>query len=170
MYNKTDLRIWAKSIRKTLDMDKISNNAVRLIRENSLYKKAENILIFYPMKYEVNLLELLEDNKNFYLPKVCEKRLLICPFKSGDKLEKSDFNILEPCSISVNPNILNLIILPALMADEAGYRLGYGKGFYDRFLGENPDIKTILPTPKELFVTSLVHDDFDKRADIIIKC
>ena len=122
------------------------------------------------MKYEVNLLELLEDNKNFYLPKVCEKRLLICPFKSGDKLEKSDFNILEPCSISVNPNILNLIILPALMADEAGYRLGYGKGFYDRFLGENPDIKTILPTPKELFVTSLVHDDFDKRADIIIKC
>ena len=46
MYNKTDLRIWAKSIRKTLDMDKISNNAVRLIRENSLYKKAENILIF----------------------------------------------------------------------------------------------------------------------------
>ena len=170
MYNKTDLRIWAKSIRKTLDMDKISNNAVRLIRENSLYKKAENILIFYPMKYEVNLLELLEDNKNFYLPKVCEKRLLICPFKSGGKLEKSDFNILEPCSISVNPNILNLIILPALMADEAGYRLGYGKGFYDRFLGENPDIKTILPTPKELFVTSLVHDDFDKRADIIIKC
>lgn len=170
MYNKTDLRIWAKSIRKTLDMDKISNNAVRLIRENSLYKKAENILIFYPMKYEVNLLELLEDNKNFYLPKVCEKRLLICPFKSGDKLEKSDFNILEPCSIPVNPNILNLIILPALMADEAGYRLGYGKGFYDRFLGENPDIKTILPIPKELFVTSLVHDDFDKRADIIIKC
>lgn len=170
MYNKTDLRIWAKSIRKTLDMDKISNNAVRLIRENSLYKKAENILIFYPMKYEVNLLELLEDNKNFYLPKVCEKRLLICPFKSGGKLEKSDFNILEPCSISVNPNILNLIILPALMADEAGYRLGYGKGFYDRFLGENPDIKTILPIPKELFVTSLVHDDFDKRADIIIKC
>lgn len=170
MYNKTDLRIWAKSIRKTLDMDTISNNAVRLIRENSLYKKAENILIFYPMKYEVNLLELLEDNKNFYLPKVCEKRLLICPFKSGDKLEKSDFNILEPCSISVNPNILNLIILPALMADEAGYRLGYGKGFYDRFLGENPDIKTILPIPKELFVTSLVHDDFDKTADIIIKC
>ncbi len=170
MYNKTDLRIWAKSIRKTLDMDKISNNAVRLIRENSLYKKAENILIFYPMKYEVNLLELLEDNKNFYLPKVCEKRLLICPFKSGDKLEKSDFNILEPCSIPVNPNILNLIILPALMADEAGYRLGYGKGFYDRFLGENPDIKTILPIPKELFVTSLVHDDFDKTADIIIKC
>ena len=170
MYNKTDLRIWAKSIRKTLDMDKISNNAVRLIRENSLYKKAENILIFYPMKYEVNLLELLEDNKNFYLPKVCEKRLLICPFKSGDKLEKSDLNILEPCSISVNPNILNLIILPALMADEAGYRLGYGKGFYDRFLGENPDIKTILPIPKELFVTSLVHDDFDKTADIIIKC
>lgn len=170
MYNKTDLRIWAKSIRKTLDMDKISNNAVRLIRENSLYKKAENILIFYPMKYEVNLLELLEDNKNFYLPKVCEKRLLICPFKSGGKLEKSDFNILEPCSISVNPNILNLIILPALMADEAGYRLGYGKGFYDRFLGENPDIKTILPIPKELFVTSLVHDDFDKTADIIIKC
>ena len=170
MYNKTDLRIWAKSIRKTLDMDKISNNAVRLIRENSLYKKAENILIFYPMKYEVNLLELLEDNKNFYLPKVCEKRLLICPFKSGDKLEKSDFNILEPCSIPVNPNILNLIILPALMADEAGYRLGYGKGFYDRFLGENPDIKTILPIPKELFVTSLVHDDFDKTADMIIKC
>ena len=71
MDNKTDLRLRAKSIRKTLDIARLSENASEKIRQTELYKNVKNVLIFYPMRYEINLLELLKDNKNFYLPKVC---------------------------------------------------------------------------------------------------
>ena len=54
------------------------------------------------------------------------------------------------------------------MADEKGYRLGYGGGFYDRFLAENPNIKTITVVFKELFVKNLPHEEFDIKIEEII--
>lgn len=161
MDNKISLRFKAKNIRKNLDISKISASIVSKIRLCEEYKCAKNILLFYPMKYEISLLDLLNDSKNFYLPRVCDKKLLICPFKSGDKLEKSGFQICEPCSEPINPKLLDLIFVPALMVDKKGSRLGYGGGFYDRFLAEYPDIKTIVPIAKELFVDKLPVDVFD---------
>lgn len=168
MDSKIDLRIKAKSIRKYLNISKISSLAVSKIRDVDIYKEARNVLIFYPMRYEIDLLALLDDNKNFYLPKVCGQNIFICPFKRGDKLEKSCFNVNEPCTSPVDPNVLDLIIVPALMVDKRGFRLGYGGGFYDRFLSDNPLIKTIAPIPKELFVEELPVENFDRKIDYIL--
>lgn len=168
MDSKIDLRNIAKEIRKTLDIDVISCEAAAKIRELEVYKNARNVLIFYPMKYEINVLELLNDDKNFYLPRVCDKLLSVCPFKKGDKLIKSDFNVCEPCSNAIPPETLDLIIVPALMADKNNYRLGYGGGFYDRFLAEYPEIPTILPIAKKLCIEDLPHENFDVKIDEII--
>lgn len=168
MDSKINLRAKAKDIRKTLDIPNISSLAVERIRQTKEYKAALNVLIFYPLKYEINLLELLEDNKNFYLPKVAGKDMFACPFKKGDALVKSNFNINEPCSNPVDSSLIDLAVLPALMADKDGVRLGYGGGFYDRFLSQNPNIKTILPIPKELYIDKLPHEEFDIKSDIII--
>ena len=59
MDSKTDLRIKAKRIRKILDIDTLSLSAVSKIRENYVYKQSQNVLLFYPLKYEINLLDLL---------------------------------------------------------------------------------------------------------------
>ena len=59
MDNKTDLRIWAKSIRKTLDLASVSSVIAGKIRKHEFYKNARNVMIFYPAKYEINLLSLL---------------------------------------------------------------------------------------------------------------
>lgn len=169
MDSKIDLRIKAKRIRKSLDISKISSLAIFKIRKSDVYKSAKNVLIFYPMRYEINLLDLLDDDKNFYLPKVCGQKLFICPFKKGDKLEKSAcFNVNEPCTEPVDPNKLDLIIVPALMVDKYGNRLGYGGGFYDRFLEEYSTIRTLVPIPKELFVDNLPIEKFDRKIDIVI--
>lgn len=170
MDNKTSLRISAKSIRKTLDITELSRIAVVKIRKLDIYKQAKNVLIFYPMKFEINLLGLLNDDKNFYLPRVCGENLSICPFKLGDELIKSDFNVCEPCSNPIDPKLLDLIIVPALMADKNGYRLGYGGGFYDRFLEKNSKIPTLLPIAKELLVDVLPHEDFDIKIDYVLTC
>lgn len=170
MDSKINLRYNAKKIRKSLDISQMSKKAVSMIRECEVYQNAHKVLIFYPMKYEINLLELLNDSKKFYLPRVCGDDLKICPFSAEDKLIKSNFNVCEPCSKPVNPECLDLIIVPALMADRFGYRLGYGGGFYDRFLAKYPQIPTFLPIAKELYVDELPHEQFDIKVDEIIKC
>jgi 5-formyltetrahydrofolate cyclo-ligase len=64
--------------------------------------------------------------------------------------------------------MLDLALVPALMADAENFRLGYGGGFYDRFLAKNPHIKTIVVVAKELFVQSLPHDEFDISVDEVL--
>lgn len=167
MENKTDLRIWAKSLRKTLPLDAISTKIVRKIKKHPEFQNAKNVLLYFPSKYEINLLALLEEDKNFFLPKVNGKELLICPFKKGDILEVSSFNIKEPCSNSVNPICLDLAIVPALAADKNCFRLGYGGGFYDRFLTQYK-IKTITPVAYQLLIEKLPIEKFDVPVDFVV--
>lgn len=168
MTDKIELRKKAKNIRKNLDMKKISADLCNLVRQNKIYIDAKNVMLFYPTEFEVNLRELFDDNKNFYLPRIDNENLLVCPYCK--ELKKSSFGICEPCSNPVSPDILDLVIVPALMCDENGYRLGYGGGFYDRFIKKyGKNFKTICPIPKELFTRNLPHDEFDQKVDEIIR-
>ena len=123
-------------------------------------------MIYYPKDGEINLLDLLNDKKTFYLPRVNNKYLDICPYKIGDKLKMSEFNVLEPVNNSVKCEELDLVIVPSLMADSLNFRLGYGGGYYDRFLCDS--FKTLTVIPKELFIEKLPTDKFDKKIDQII--
>ena len=167
MENKTDLRLRAKSIRKTLDIPDISIKIASKIRELQQYKHAKNVMLYYPMKYELNLLPLLEDDKNFYLPAVYGENLLVCPYKNGDSLKTSVFGTKEPSTEPVLPEILDLVIVPALAADKNNFRLGYGGGFYDRFLARNK-IYSIAPVPAELFINHIPAEKFDIPVDIVV--
>lgn len=167
MENKTCLRIWAKSLRKTLDTDKISNAIVKKIRSLEIYRTAKNVMIFYPLQFEINLLPLLEDSKNFYLPKVDGENLLVCPFKIGERLVKSEFNVSEPLSVPVSSDIPEVVFVPALAVDKNNFRLGYGGGFYDRFL-ESSKAYSIVPVSEKLIVEKLPVDEFDIPVDCVI--
>ena len=169
MEDKIDLRIRAKYIRKQLDIPKLSSCAVKLVRENETYLQAKNVMLYYPTKYEIDLLALLDDDKNFYLPKVSGKDLLVCPFKRNEKVVLSSLKIKEPCSLPSNPEILDLIIVPALMIDKNGYRLGYGGGYYDRFFAQNDlRAKKIVPISEKFICKNLVHEKFDLPCDGIV--
>jgi len=169
MQDKKALRKLAKEIRSSLDIKTISEGIVKRIKECELYKDSQNVMIFYPLGHEVNLLGLLNDKKNFYLPKVDGENLLVCPYKSGDKLTISSFKTEEPITEPVSPEILDLIFVPALMVDNHNHRLGYGGGFYDKFLAKNAlNSKKIVAIPKTLIVNNLPFDNFDVKIDITI--
>ena len=167
MNNKTALRNKAKSIRKTLDIKTVSSAICKKLREQDFYKKAEHVLIFYPLEHEIDLRELLEDKKQFYLPKVNGKAMHICPFDKNTKLERSKFNIQEPCTNPIEPQILDLVIVPALAVDKNGNRLGYGGGFYDTFLAVYK-IPTAVVAAKELIFEALPQEEHDIKMDYVI--
>jgi len=201
--NKQQLRIWAKEIRSTLDMEALSKKLVKKLSDTKEYKNAKNIMIFYPLKDEVNLLSLSDDEeKNFYLPKIDGENLLCCRFDKNTELCESCFHTKEPVispssgflppsplqgegfnntftpkgeGLEMNdqePNTFtppDLVIVPALAVDKKNYRLGYGKGFYDRFLSQlSSDTKTIVCIPKELIVETIFPNEHDIPVDIII--
>ena len=168
MNNKQQLRRWAKEERKKLDILKISSKLVKKLKETDEYRQAKNIMIFYPLKDEINLLGLLEgSDKNFYLPKIGGENLLCCPFGKNTELCESCFKTKEPTTNPVRKNLIDLVIVPALAVDKNNYRLGYGGGFYDRFLSGVNAIK-IVCIPKEFLVETVFSEKHDIKIDKII--
>lgn len=166
MENKTGLRTKIKRLRKELDIDYKSCIICDKIKAWDVFIKANNIMLFYPAKYEINLLDLRECGKTIFFPKVNGNDLYVCP--DCGIFEKSYFNINEPCSNPISPDILDLIIVPALAVDKSNYRLGYGGGFYDRFLALYPDIMTVTPICKEFIYEKLPTDNYDIPVNYVI--
>lgn len=164
--NKKSLRAWARE----LDKSEYSEKLVHLLKECDEYKKAKNVMIFYPLKKEVNLLSVLEDKtKKFYLPKIDGENILCCPYEYNDELCMSCFKTFEPLTTPVNKAIIDIVIVPALCCDKYNYRLGYGRGFYDRFLNDYKG-KTIVCLPKNLIIDTIYPESCDVSVDVVITC
>ena len=102
-------------------------------------KKKIKIAIYYPFNYEINVLRLLENNyiknRSVLLPIVeRNNEMNFFPWKKNEVLLVNKFGLLEP--IKFISKIPDIILIPALAFDENKYRLGYGKGFYDRYLNK----------------------------------
>ena len=85
-------------------------------------------------------------------------------------LIKSNFNVLEPSSNDyIDISILDIVFIPALCCDLNKYRLGYGCGFYDRFLKKiNKNTLKIIISSKEMCYDKIPVTNFDEKADFII--
>ena len=172
MQTKAELRFLAKNLRKELDIKDISKRIISILNSLSLYKNAKNIAAYYPIGTEIDLSEIFENkNKKFYLPKIfpVENKMNFYAYVKGDKLKNNKYNIPEPSESVFSPKKLDIIIIPALMCDKLGYRLGYGKGYYDRFLAENTICaKKVILIPRELMCENLPKEKFDVPADVIV--
>jgi len=167
MNEKLKLRKYAKEIRKTFNLEELSISAVEKIKNEKCYLNSKNIMIYYPLREEINFLDLLNDKKNFYLPRVNRTELEPCKYSKGDTLVKSSLGVCEPVCPSSDVKDVEMIIVPALMIDENNYRLGYGGGYYDRFLAKN-NIFSISIVPKELCIKNLPVETFDIPVNKVI--
>ena len=171
--SKQEYREYAKKIRADLDIPFISKKICENLKNQDFFKFSQNILAYFPMKNEIDIKELFEDTtKNWYLPKVePNKSLFIYSYKFGDPLVKSKHGVYEPIgdTVEVDPDKIDVAIIPALMTDHNGYRLGYGAGYYDRFLpGLKKDCIKITLIPEELIADSIPFERWDIPVNKII--
>lgn len=167
---KYDLRVKCKAIRKTLDTQTVSSRICNLIKNWSIFKNAQNVMLFYPVGTEVSLLDLLQEKgKNFYFPQVAGNQLYALQYTTMNNFQKGEFNIPEPSGKSIiDCSFIELVLVPALAADTTGNRLGYGKGYYDRFLNSYPGIISAVPVCSKLLFNSIPTDKHDVRVNYII--
>lgn len=152
-------------------IEKASSRIVSSIFLSNDFIEAKNIALYYPIKNEIDLRRLLNvKGKSFYLPRCNKNNLEFVKYTGKDDLKSGDFNILEPQGKAINPNILDVIYIPCLCANSKNYRLGYGKGFYDRFFTKNKNLKAkkIIVVSKEFILDSFKEDEFDVQCDYII--
>ena len=165
---KNELRTKALEKRKTLNCSELSSKIIKNLFKLPEYGCSKNIICYYPLKYEADTKECFKDGcKKWFLPRVNGQRLEICPFRS---LKRGAFGILEPQSEPLkNYSDIDMIIIPACAADVQGFRLGWGKGYYDRFLPCLPQncIKAVL-VYSELLYKTVYPDKYDIKADIIV--
>lgn len=156
-------------MRRRLDIKVLSSTATAKIRVMPEFLRAKNVFLYYPLADELDFLGLCDCDKNFYLPRIDGGNLQVCPYSCGCELQTSKFRTLEPCSEPVVPQIIDFAIIPCLMADKKGFRLGYGGGFYDRFIPLlREDCVKIAVVPQELFVDELPVEKFDCCVDKVV--
>lgn len=142
MLQKNILRKKYYSLRKKkyFEIKKFFFNPLVKLLKTRYKKKILKIAIYYPSNYETNILKILENNyfknKKFLLP-VIEKNNMMNFFlwKKNEVLLVNKYGNLEPIkSISETPDVM---LVPILAFDKHKFRLGYGKGYYDRYLKKN---------------------------------
>lgn len=177
---KKDLRNLVYKNRKELDKDIKSDWDLTIFKkllESEAYKKASVIFTYISFGCEVDTINFikkaLSDNKTICVPKVISKIEGMEAYKitSLNDLEKGYYGILEPknhCQL-INPSEINLIIMPGVAFDKTNGRIGYGGGFYDRYLKRvtSGTRKIALAYTFQVF-DSIPTDEFDEKVDFII--
>lgn len=171
--NKNLIRKYCKEKRQKLyisgELDRVSKIITDKILKSEIFKSSKHIMLFYPIRDEINLLGLLGcKNKIFYFPKCSNQNLVVCP--NCNEFRNNKYSIPEPVSEPIlNLDILDIIFTPALCADKNKYRIGYGGGYYDRFFDGNIlKAKKIIPINYELICDNLPYDEYDKPCDLLV--
>lgn len=176
---KNELRQKSKTYRASLDLSqKQEREAVimDLIFRLPNFDSFKTVLCYVSTPIEVDthkiIKKLLEQGKIVAVPRCVDgtRDMKFYCISSFEQLEKGTFGVLEP-KISECEKLRDfrnsVCIIPALMFDSEGYRLGYGKGYYDRFLSKFSGTKIGICF-EECFVDKLPHGFYDVAADILI--
>lgn len=155
---KTSLRLKARAIREALSSDERRQKSAAITRvflDLTAVKKALNIVLYASASNEVSTWEILENlkGKNLFLPVLFEGNIFeIGKYHSRDLLKKNLYDIWEPSCPDPAAPTPDLVVIPGLAFDEAGGRLGMGKGYYDRFLAQYPKaIRVGLAFQEQIF-------------------
>ena len=182
---KTDLQIKKDEIRRQI-LEKRNNLSSKevdkkseLIIENltPYLKNAQNIMIFMDMKNEVRITKLMEfyPKKSFFIPKITDSKnreMKINKYEENE-LVLHKFGYYESYSSDFyNENILDIVIVPAVVFDLEKNRIGFGGGYYDTFLkkirGENKKVLFIGICYDFQIIEKVPSEEHDVVLDFVV--
>ena len=143
---------------REISSEKIHQN----LKKISAYTNSQNIACYFPIGSEI-----LGQNKNLLLPRIVNDNLQFYIVSNLEKLEKGNFEIMEPKDSCEKAEKIDCVLIPTVGVSKSGVRLGYGKGYYDRFLSLIDAVKISLTYSKQI-VKSIPNDSHDVKMDLIV--
>lgn len=160
--------------------EKRDNIKNKVTKDNLIYQKVINnkdilssktLLIYISINSEVDTTKIINyflNTKNIAVPKIIDNNMYFCYVTNLNELTSGKYNIPEPTNENIVTDFDNAIcIVPGICYDKENYRIGYGKGYYDRFLSKNK-IKTIGLCYKECMIEKIDNDKYDYKIDEVI--
>ena len=176
--DKKSLREFYKNIRKNTSAEKRKKDDLK-ITENFLsldeYRRCKNLLAYVSTEIEVSTEDIITNSfqvKNVFCPR-CVKgtsTMFFYRVENFSQLEKGAYGISEPveeCEKYTDSYADSVCIVPALSYDKSGYRLGFGKGYYDRFLEDFKGIKIGI-CYESCLSDKLPADRYDINVNILV--
>jgi 5-formyltetrahydrofolate cyclo-ligase len=141
------------------------------LRKINEFSNASSIGCYYSIGSEVQtrpiIEEILSQKKQVSLPKITDDTIVFRVVKDFTKLEKGSFGVMEPKDDWPEEKSFDVIIIPAVGLANNGVRLGYGHGYYDKFLADKSVTKIALTYSKQI-IKSIPYSDHDIKMDWII--
>lgn len=180
MKNKNEIRKYIKEKRKNLnknDKEILDSKIFNKLINSEEYCTCNNIFLYVSFNGEVDTYRIinhaLKNNKSVYVPKVVSKEygMKAVRIKGFNELKKGAYGILEPKDFcdAVFEKDIDLILIPGVAFDLKGARVGYGGGFYDRFLCKvSPKAKKIALAYDFQILDKVPKEEHDVIIDKII--
>ena len=176
--DKKDLRKTLKEKRRNIPKEKkviYEKQISRQVTESEYFKNAQQVLVFASSDEEFDTRYIIEccrnENKSVFYPLCVDDSGNMKFFRvdSAEDLQVGMYGIYEPkhtCK-EYKQKENDIVIVPCLSADKNGYRIGYGKGYYDRFLKDFNGV-SVCPCYEELLTDTLPTDKYDIKVNIIV--
>jgi len=174
--DKTALRREIRDKKRAMTQQQITDASARLVElfvSTEFYRDAKTLYGYLPYNQEVRTIPILErawaDGKRVAVPKVYGDEMRFIYITDLTQVEKGYSGIPEPIAdepVADDPTAL--VLMPGLAFDRAGHRIGYGGGFYDKFLAAEPNHPTVALCYEFQMQESLETEEFDVPVDCVL--
>lgn len=180
--SKSSLRSGYLALCESMPKDfsvRIDGSVREMLQRFDLYRKAELVLGYLPIHEEIDTLPILADafsaGKRVALPLLDTKTCKIDFFEvfSLDEISRGTRGLAKPPREDAEPLserdfLGSVCLVPGLVFDGEGHRVGYGAGYYDEFLAFYPGDKIGLVRSVQVSSNPLPHDDHDIAVDVLV--
>lgn len=155
---------------------KIENHMLEHLTSSSLWKNARTIGMTISSSFEWDTRIFIEqawrENKRIVVPKSMPntKQLIFYMIDTYEQLVKGYANLFEPDPLKaemIHKTDIDLLVVPGIVFDNQGYRIGFGGGYYDRFL-ENLNVLTVSLVSELQLVDTIPIDQFDIAVQYLV--
>ena len=174
--DKNALRKQIREQKRAMTEEQIVSASQRLgelFVASEAYRSARTIYGYLPYNQEVRTVPMLEqaikDGKRVAVPKVFGDEMKFIYLDDFSRVEKGYAGIPEPVDdgpVADDPTAL--VLMPGLAFDAQGHRIGYGGGFYDKFLANEPNHPTLALCYAFQMVESLPTEEYDIPVDCVL--
>lgn len=174
--DKKELRRAIMQRKRAMTQEEIQEKSAELASRflaSDAYRNARTLYGYMPYNQEVRTIPILEqalrDGKRVAVPKVYGDEMRFIYVTDLSIMEKSSFGIPEPVAdgpVGDDPHAL--VLMPGLAFDSQGHRIGYGGGFYDKFLQQEPEHPTVALCYDFQMLPQLNTEEHDIPVDSVI--
>ncbi len=174
--DKKELRRAIREQKRTMTEEEIDSRSQRLgemFCNTPAYQNAKTVYGYLPYNQEVRTVPILQralnDGKQVAVPKIYGDTMRFLYLTDLSQVEKNAMGIPEPVADEpVAEDKTALVLMPGVAFTKTGDRMGYGGGFYDRFLSAEPQHPTIALCYDFQIVESLPTEEFDIPVDLVL--